>query len=332
MTARKDGLERSHPVIPLSRGEAARLLHPLIGNVGIKTVQLLKGGLGNSNYLVHFDCDLAPMVIRLHAGGAEFRDRELNLLRLLSGRVAVPRALDSGDDAVDGTRAYVVLEYCGGQLLNDWLPSIGSDEVQDIGRTVGETLAAIAEVTLEEPGLLASDLKAKSAIFPGEHPYFDFLADCLFHGNAGRALGEELRDRVWRFLCEYRGLLEDFTAQRTLVHADFDGTNILIDRRGGSFVVSGVIDWEYALAGPRVIDLSSMLRYPENLPVGFEPALLAGFQAAGGVLAEPWGILVRLVDMLAFCAFLNKDSAVTRRRIYETALRATHEKLLMLGY
>jgi aminoglycoside phosphotransferase (APT) family kinase protein len=332
MTARKDGLERSHPVIPLPEGEAARLLRPLIGNAGIEAVQLLNGGLGNSNYLVHLDGASAPMVIRLHARGAESRDLELNLLRLLHRRVPVPRVLDAGNDAVDGTRAYIVLEYCRGQPLNDWLPRVHSAEVEEIGRAVGTALAMIAEVTLEQPGLLGPDLKVKSPMFTGEHPYFDFFVDSLFHGNAGRALGEVLRDRVWRFLCEQRSLIEGFTTQRTLVHADFDGTNILVDRRGGGFVISGVIDWEYALSGPRVIDLSSILRYPENLPPGFEPALLAGFRAAGGTLPEPWVILVRLVDMLAFCAFLNKDSAATRRRIYETALRAAHEKLLAMGY
>jgi len=332
MTARKEGLERSHPVIPLPPAEAARLLRPWCGGAAVESIQLLGGGLGNSNYLVRLAGPPERVVIRLHARGREPRDLELRLLQRLQGQVPVPRALGAGDDAVDGARAYAVLEHCPGKLLNDWLPGLQGADVEEMGRAVGAALAAIWEVALEGPGLLAPDLTIKAPVFNGKHPYFDIVEDSLFHGKAGPALGEPLRDRLWRFVSEHRALIESLTGERTLVHADFDGTNILVDRRGAGFAVSGVIDWEYALSGPRVIDLSSLLRYPENLPPGFEPALVAGLRAAGGALPERWVTLARFVDLLAYCAFLNKDSAASRRRIYETALRATDEKLSAMGY
>jgi Ser/Thr protein kinase RdoA (MazF antagonist) len=331
MTARKEGLERSQPVIPLVSEEAARLLRPVVGDVRITRVALLHGGLGNSNYLVS-STGSPDLVIRIHARGVDSRDVELNLLRLLSGRVSVPRVLHAGDDAVTGDQPYLILEYCRGKTLNDWIPQIAAADVEALGSAVGAELARIAEVTFDRPGLLSPELKIKAPIFEGTNPYFDFMANALFKGNAGRALGERLRDRMWRFVSEHHAAIDLLDAERTLVHADFDGSNVLIEQRGQDFVVSGVIDWEYALSGPRVMDLSSILRYPENLPAGFESALVAGFTAEGGTLQEDWLILARFVDMLAYCAFLNKDSAPTRRRIYETALRAAHEKLLALGY
>lgn len=333
MTARKEGLERSHPVITLGRVEAERLIRPLFRSARVRTMELLGGGLGNSNYLVHLDDEAAdPLVIRLHARGATCREFEVNLLRRLQGRVPVPRVLASGDDALEGTQSYLVLERCPGKTLNAWLVGDEDIDVPTMGRAVGRVLAAVGEISFDKPGLLAPDLKVKGPIFGGEHPYFDFIADCLFMGKAGRALGASLRERLWLFVSEHAEHIKSLGTERTLAHADFDGTNIILDRRDGEFVVTGVIDWEYAMSGPRAIDLSSILRYPENLPAGFEEALLDGFRAAGGTLSEPWNILARFVDMLAFCAFFNKDTATSRRRIFDMALRAMDGKLRALGY
>jgi hypothetical protein len=156
--------------------------------------------------------------------------------------------------------------------------------------------------------------------------------DACLDGQAGVTFGAALSDRVRRFVSAQRDAIQALSPQRRLVHCDFDGTNVLVERRGDGFVVSGVIDWEFALSGPPIVDLSSMLRYPENLPPGFDTACIESFVGSGGELAERWPMLVRVIDLLAFCLFLNKPDAIDRRRIYDTALRATDEKLRAIGF
>jgi len=189
MTARKEGLERSHPVIPLPPAEAARLLRPWCGDAAVESIQLLGGGLGNSNYLVRLAGPPERVVIRLHARGREPRDLELRLLQRLQGQVPVPRALGAGDDAVDGARAYAVLEHCPGKLLNDWLPGLQGADVEEMGRAVGAALAAIWEVALEGPACWRRTSPSRRLYSTGNIRILISSRTACFTGRRGRRWG-----------------------------------------------------------------------------------------------------------------------------------------------
>lgn len=57
--------------------------------------------------------------------------------------------------------------------------------------------------------------------------------------------------------------------EKHLVHCDFDSANILVNRINGFWMVTGVLDWEFALSGSSLWDVANMLRYAHKMPPAF---------------------------------------------------------------
>jgi aminoglycoside phosphotransferase (APT) family kinase protein len=99
---------------------------------------------------------------------------------------------------------------------------------------------------------------------------------------------------------------------RTLVHGDFNGANILLRRGGGDtrWEVAAVLDWEFAMAGTSLFDVANMLRhYKLRFGVGFERPFIGGFQAAGGTLPPRWREIARLLDFMSLVELLSRLDA-----------------------
>ena len=77
-----------------------------------------------------------------------------------------------------------------------------------------------------------------------------------------------------------------------------------------------MLDWEFAFAGPPLIDLSILLRWADRWPPAFEQGVLAGFTAAGGVLPSEWKRTIRFLNLVTLLGFLRapgaSDAAVVR--------------------
>ena len=69
--------------------------------------------------------------------------------------------------------------------------------------------------------------------------------------------------------------------------------------------LTGFLDWEFAWSGPPLFDLGQKLRVP--VPAAYERALLDGYRAAGGVLADGWRHAARQLDLMNLVGFLAQD-------------------------
>jgi len=58
--------------------------------------------------------------------------------------------------------------------------------------------------------------------------YLAYLSSCLFPGKAERWLGTELTARLWTLVTENAHLLQATAGSRSLVHADYGGSNLLV--------------------------------------------------------------------------------------------------------
>jgi fructokinase len=90
-----------------------------------------------------------------------------------------------------------------------------------------------------------------------------------------------------------------------------------------------VLDWEFAFAGPPLVDVGLFLRAGDALPRGFREAFAAGYRAAGGVLPNDWLPLSRLVDVVSQVTFL--DDPRERPRVFAETTEVLKETLRMLG-
>ena len=88
---------------------------------------------------------------------------------------------------------------------------------------------------------------------------------------------------------------------------DFGKRNPLVRNIGGRWSVAAVVDCEFAVSGPPLVDLGHLLRYEQALRPTAEPRFSAGYSNAGGSPPENWRKLARVVDLVALCESLTHD-------------------------
>lgn len=91
------------------------------------------------------------------------------------------------------------------------------------------------------------------------------MEEFLINGQTSDWLGEELTNKLWNFARINNRLLKNIDVAPALVHSDCNGLNILVSESKEHYEVTGIIDWEFACAGPVYVDIGNMLRY-ENIP------------------------------------------------------------------
>src|SRR5690606_25884926 len=118
-------------------------------------------------------------------------------------------------------------------------------------------------------------------------------------------LGVRLRDELWRGVERTSPLLTAIDDRYCLVHGDYKRSNLLMRASGSGCKVAAVLDWEFAFAGPAIVDVGLFLRAGRALPDGFREAFVSCYRDAGGELPVNWLPLSRLVDLTSQMTFLN---------------------------
>lgn len=304
------GWARDRPEIAIGRAEAERLIAPALPGARVAAVTPVGGGLANTNLRVDLAGTAAPVLLRLYQRDPSQAAKEAALHRLVAGRVPVPALLhDAGDNPVTGG-PYAVVEWVEGTRLETVAPGLSPDAAAGLGQSVGATLAAIHGFTFEEAGFLDATLRVASPIDVGGEGLQEFLRLCLVDGIGGARLGTALTEAVLAFAAREAHALDAWTTPARLVHADFNGSNILVRQdAAGAWGVAAVLDWEFALSGTPAFDFGNLLRAPLGDLPGFEAAVAEGYAAAGGSLPADWRRLARIADLTSWADFLARPEA-----------------------
>ena len=94
----------------------------------------------------------------------------------------------------------------------------------------------------------------------------------------------------------------------TLVHGDFNSRNVLVSEREGKWGVAGILDWEFASAGPVFCDIGNFLRYERPARPRFEPFFSRGCRDGGVNLRGDWLMAARMAELPALCELLARES------------------------
>ena len=236
---------------------------------------MLPGGLANLNVRIGEN-----RVLRIYVRDPESIDKEALLLGRGWDSFRVPAILGRGED-------FLLLEYVPhGQLL-------GTDHE---GAAVGKALAEIHSIAFHTNGFLGPDLSIAE-------PMPDWIAAIEAEATSafGRAHKEftDLRKPVLAFYERHRTELEDLAVGAVLQHGDFKASNLHWTTSESLLV----LDWEFAFAGPPLMDLGQLVRWP--VPRPFLDAFESGYRSNGGRLPQDWTEraaafdLVNLVELLA---------------------------------
>lgn len=309
----KAGWERGEPFVRLSLAELNGLLEPAFPGRSVEFAHSLGTGLSNSNYKIRMRGEERPYVLRIYRGDADILRKEEAIARLVRSAVPVPAFLFTDASSTRFPRPWALLEWHAGELLSSLRPIVSQEELASAAAALGRTLARVHAFPFPEAGLLGPELEIRTPMRLDEAMFTGFAEQSLMHGEAGRLLGPRRTETLWALCRRHAGLLEEQPEVYSLIHSDFNGRNVLLAPDGsGGYEVTAVLDWEFAFAGPPLVDIGNMLRYE---PPGseFERHFIRGYVQAGGVLPERWELKSKLADLIALLDLLNGAAKAPNR-------------------
>jgi aminoglycoside phosphotransferase (APT) family kinase protein len=268
----------------------------------------MPGGLINAMYRLEVEGLRDPLVLRLYTRDPSACQKEVDLHRLVAGRVPVPEILyaATGEDA--DLAPHVLMRWVEGLTFRQLKARHNPVEIAEAARSIGETLARIASFEFPSPGRIEAALTIGPPLLEGPRATAEFIENCLDSPETARRLDAAQQNRVRRYAWHWAARLAPLLDERRLVHSDFGGPNLLGDRVNGRWRVCAVIDWEFAFSGPPLVDVGHMMRYERRTRPLVEPHFSQGFCAAGGSLPRDWRDLARALDLMALCEILTRPA------------------------
>ena len=329
----EEGWERERPPrVELSLDELQRLVEPAFPGASISEHAVLATGLANTNIRFRLQGHEPAYVLRLHTREPKAAARERELMSYLASnpRASIPLAPLVYSDAAPqrGMHPYSIWGFVEGTLLQDLLRTLPDSELVDIAGVCGRVAAAFATHRFPKCGEFGAKLSVVEEFGAPSQFVPDAVRRALFGGIAGERLGVQLRDALWTAVERTAPLLSEVDDRYTLVHADYKRSNLLLQRSAATWKVTAVLDWEFAFAGPPLIDVGLFLRAGEALPVGFRDAFAQGYRDAGGELPSEWLRLSRLVDLISQMTFLSEPR--DRPRVLAETINVVAETVRIL--
>jgi aminoglycoside phosphotransferase (APT) family kinase protein len=239
---------------------------------------LLSGGLANLNL------DLGDgRVLRLYLRDAASIPREVALMRTPWRHLRVPAVLDHGHD-------HVLMERV------PHTPTLGTAEH---GRALGRALAEVHARRFDTAGFLTEDARSIATPFASVTDAFSEYVQGL------EPLEPALRDTLTARLDADRAWLD---ADPVLLHGDFKASNLHACADGD---LPLVLDWEFAYAGPALMDIGQLFRW--GAPDAFADAFASAYTAGGRALPGDWRSRAARADAVNLAGLLARSEPGSAR-------------------
>ena len=278
--------------------------------VRIAGVEPLTGGYSNENLLLTTAGGDRYVLRRyLRPGARRTGAVEAALARRLRDVVPVAEVVAAAPE-----HGLLLSEFVPGELLGVALTQ-GVDP-GGLGAAARQALVAIGDVTFERPGWFTGpELVPASDDVPGD--LAGFVADCL---TRSEALSLKERGELVALAESVRPRLDALAVRARLVHCDYNPKNILVRRTSGTWLVTAVLDWEFAMSGHPLVDVGNMRRFRSDYPPAFDEGFTAGLDDAALADAEALDLFA-LADLLTRppdSPLFDRVVTVVRRRLRET--------------
>ncbi len=279
--------------IALSSTQLTAIIQPAFPGQAVVASQPTQGGQANTNIRLELSQHPEPILLRLYTREAETSyeiprsaTKEAALHGLLATKLPVPHVLFTADQNPVTGHPYMLREWVPGERLEVVAHALCSEDLVGLGQQVGAILAGIHSVTFPAGGYLDESLNVVT--FPHGVPgdtFAEFL-DLLLGSRGKDRLGPALTQALMAFAEREARYGATWSGPPCLTHADFGGSNILVQVGDGGARVAAVVDWEFAFAGTPFIDLGNLMRPPLGELPGFEAAVAYGYRAEGGPLTR----------------------------------------------
>ncbi len=266
-----------------------------------------RGGLTNTNIEVGLSAPPWRVSLRLYQGNPKEAGKEAALNALLLRRgLPTARFLHFAKTNAETGEPYAILEWVEGARLASVSRGLDEKSQAALGARVGELLAGVHAIRFPAPEFLDAELRVQAPLDFSRDAVLVFLRSCL-EGLSAR-LGSELAAALVSFFAREGYRLDAWLDDARLVHADFNGSNILV-RRGENhrWRIAAALDWEFAFAGTPAFDFGNLLRPPLGDKEVFIAAVAQAYLDAGGALPEDWRAAAKIADLIAWADVLRRD-------------------------
>jgi Ser/Thr protein kinase RdoA (MazF antagonist)/GNAT superfamily N-acetyltransferase len=292
--------EKTSVIDQLPEGMAQTMVRLAYPDQTVVSCALMAGGCANLHYKIQLENEHQPLILRVYLRDKDSALREQRLGALLKGTVPVPLTHFIGE--LEGY-PFAITEFMPGIALRDLLLGDGPQDLGPIMDQVGTILSRIAAYAFEKAGFLNKEMEVSSC------PSFDvlkFTQDCLNDKTVLSVLSPEVITTIKQTIEGHAHLFPTDDDKR-LVHGDFDPANILVDQINASWVVTGILDWEFSFSGSCLWDVANMLRYAHQMPPEFQSSFIDALQRNGIKLPPDWRTTVHLLNLSSLLDLLKRS-------------------------
>jgi len=262
--------------------------------------ELIAGGCANLNIKIQLENEKHPLILRVYLRDKDAAYREQKLAALIKETVPAPLTHYIGE--LEGHH-FAVTEFITGIPLRDLLLGDISHDLNAIMSEVGAILSKITAYEFAKAGFLNKELEV---IAYESSDVIKFAQDCLNDKTVLSVLSPEVVAEIKKAIEQHANLFLN-NDEKHLVHGDFDPANILVDKINGSWVVTGVLDWEFNFSGSYLWDVANMLRYAHKMPPEFQNSFIDALQRNGIKLPAHWRTTIHLLNVSSLLDLLKRS-------------------------
>ncbi|WP_238919143.1 aminoglycoside phosphotransferase family protein [Clostridium sp. YIM B02555] len=292
--------ERTFPFLEIDENIVSKLFEGILQENNIVNITPVDEGCRTTNYIISTNNINKKYLLKIFFPVEQNYMREIKLLTMLKENKAipVPKIYKISRDELIENREYAIYEYMNGQTLGK-VVSDGYKLEDGFVKSVARTLAKIHSYKFDKVGFLDKNLHVIDN-FPPLIKWYEILMGDM----AKKRLGKDIVNKICRLVKQNDEILLELDKDIRLVHGDFQGTNILIENGH----LSGVLDWEFVMAGHPIADIGQFFRYEEY----FNKSLINVFKEeynnnSDYKLSDNWYKVSKLRDLTNLIQLINTE-------------------------
>jgi aminoglycoside phosphotransferase (APT) family kinase protein len=271
------------PDLQISVATAQSIVDQAVSGRVVAAISTLHGGEIAAVYEVAF-ADLAhpPLVLKVYPDDLHWKmQKEVTVVGLVQDRLRVPtpRILLADDSKTLLGLNFIVMSKLDGSILGQLERTLASEQRVSAYAQIGQLLREFHRIPMEAFGYIGA--KGIWTAHSSNHAYLTHQFQRKLTEFTERGGDPGLAERIAAHFAERAELL-NACARAVLCHNDLHAGNLLATITNGSLRLTGVLDFEGALAGDPLMDVAKALYY---LDEESRRALLGGY---GAMDREHW--------------------------------------------
>jgi hygromycin-B 7''-O-kinase len=249
------------PDLQVSVATAQAIIDGVLMGHTVAAVSKVHGGEIAAVYEIAFGDTDQPVVLKVYPDFLHWKmQKEVTVASLIQARLSVPapRILLADDSKSLLGLNFILMTKLAGSILRRLEPSLTQDQLASAYRQIGRLLREFHRIPMDAFGYIGAS--GISTAHLTNHDYLSCQFDRKLKEFADRGGAASLAQRVAAYFLKRAYLLHE-CSRPVLCHNDLHTGNLLAQVKEGGVRLSGVLDFEGALAGDPLMDVAKALYY-----------------------------------------------------------------------